>query len=1051
MADGTRSIKHMEDQIRKQDEQIRKNEAVVAELSTRLNSHLDGKLTEFKSVMEAQNVANKSHMDRMENLIATLAQSTISQPIQAKDKAPMRFGDIPPGGIPASFTSAIPIPLTPASSSRSFLDTDFANNTRERGFRLRGESLPSNSRPCKELRMMSLPPQWPVDHRIVLRVGSYPFKIAPYLCPHAFNNEIQQQVNEMMSRKPHSRPTAAILSFCKAFNEKNRGLSVYEKELITLILVVSKWRHYLAGVHFIIRTDHQSLKYLLEQKITNNMKHKWLTKLMGYDYVIQYKMGKENNAADALSRTEREVTDKSDQATYYFFSIDPDDKSEFQYVQGLLRKKGRLYVGAEPDIRMSLMEAFHSSPLGGHSGQNKMDTILGSNLYELLLAEITDGQTERVNQCVEAYLRYFCSEKPATWSQWIPLAEWCYSSSSRNDTATGLGPQTLAEQFKHHGNKPARLTVSNYFLNYCYFAIFREMVEISIKITSINPADFRRKLTPKLKIKCLTSPLKPQYGGGIVVNPEFNEEGLKGWSNFGEAKLTKRVDPKDANNFVVAYARNKSYDSLKQTLTLHEGNFYVISAWVRVSHGVSHITAAFKSSAGNFVLAGTAIARSGCWSMLKGGITPNASTAGVSELYFLNEDANVDIMVDSISVQPFTQAEWTSHQIQSVEKVRKNRVRFQVVDPQGQPLANTNISIEQSNAAFPIGSGINADILNNQAYQNWFNKRFKLTVFANEMKWYSTESTRGREDYSVADALMQFTKTNGVSVRGHNIFWDDPKFQPSWVPSLSPADLKTATDKRVQSVVSRYKGRLIHWDVMNENLHFNFFENKLGPSASTTFFQKSRQIDPTAIPFLNDYNTIEQKSDQKSGPASYLQKIKQLRSGGYNGPLGIGLEGHFEGTPDMAYIRSSLDTLASAKLPIWITELDVSSGPNQAKFLEQIMREIHSHPGVNGIVLWTAWSPSGCYRMCLTDNNFKNLPTGNVVDKLLGEWKLLEGLTGTTDSNGYFETSLYHGNYQVRINFHPLGLNSFSSSSVNVTVAPTTNRKTLNVKLPTIT
>ncbi|CAI9104265.1 OLC1v1002901C1 [Oldenlandia corymbosa var. corymbosa] len=176
------------------------------------------------------------------------------------------------------------------------------------------------------------------------------------------------------------------------------------------------------------------------------------------------------------------------------------------------------------------------------------------------------------------------------------------------------------------------------------------------------------------------------------------------------------------------------------------------------------------------------------------------------------------------------------------------------------------------------------------------------------------------------------------------------------------------------------------------------------------------RFDPSATPFLNEYNTIEVKSDQKSSPSSYLQKIKDLRSGGYNGPLGIGLEGHFAGAPDLAYIRSALDTLASAKLPIWITELDVSSSPNQSIYLDQIMREVHSHPDVNAIVLWTAWSPSGCYQMCLTDNNFKNLPTGDVVDKFLGEWKMLDGLTGTTDANGYFETSLHHGDYQVQIN-----------------------------------
>ena len=60
----------------------------------------------------------------------------------------------------------------------------------------------------------------------------------------------------------------------------------------------------------------------------------------------------------------------------------------------------------------------------------------------------------------------------------------------------------------------------------------------------------------------------------------------------------------------------------------------------------------------------------------------------------------------------------------------------------------------------------------------------------------------------------------------------------------------------------------------------------------------------------------------------------------------------------------------------------------QATYLEEVLREGFSHPSMNGIMLWTALHPNGCYQMCLTDNNFQNLPTGETVDKLLKEWKL---------------------------------------------------------------
>jgi hypothetical protein len=56
------------------------------------------------------------------------------------------------------------------------------------------------------------------------------------------------------------------------------------------------------GKRFQINTDHQSLKYFLEQRISSSEKQKWVTKLFGYDYEIIYKKGKDNVVANALSR-----------------------------------------------------------------------------------------------------------------------------------------------------------------------------------------------------------------------------------------------------------------------------------------------------------------------------------------------------------------------------------------------------------------------------------------------------------------------------------------------------------------------------------------------------------------------------------------------------------------------------------------------------------------------------------------------------------------------------------------------------------------------------
>jgi hypothetical protein len=87
----------------------------------------------------------------------------------------------------------------------------------------------------------------------------------------------------------------------KQLSEKNLGKPIYEKEMLAILHEVELWRPYLLGQRFQIKTDHQSLKYFLEQRISSQEQQKWVTKLFGYDYEIIYKKGKDNVVADALS------------------------------------------------------------------------------------------------------------------------------------------------------------------------------------------------------------------------------------------------------------------------------------------------------------------------------------------------------------------------------------------------------------------------------------------------------------------------------------------------------------------------------------------------------------------------------------------------------------------------------------------------------------------------------------------------------------------------------------------------------------------------------
>ena len=83
--------------------------------------------------------------------------------------------------------------------------------------------------------------------------------------------------------------------------------AIYEKEMLAILHALKKWRPYLMGRHFKVKTDHDSLKHFLEKRLSSEEQKEWVTKMLGYDFEIIYKRGKQNVVADALSRKDEDV------------------------------------------------------------------------------------------------------------------------------------------------------------------------------------------------------------------------------------------------------------------------------------------------------------------------------------------------------------------------------------------------------------------------------------------------------------------------------------------------------------------------------------------------------------------------------------------------------------------------------------------------------------------------------------------------------------------------------------------------------------------------
>ncbi|KAA0032164.1 transposon Tf2-1 polyprotein isoform X1 [Cucumis melo var. makuwa] len=194
-----------------------------------------------------------------------------------------------------------------------------------------------------------------------------------------------------------------IAFYSHTLSMRDRARPVYERELMAVVLSVQRWRPYLLGAKFVVKTDQKSLKFLLEQRVIQPQYQKWLSKLLGYSFEVVYKPGLENKAVDALSRRPpniqlnsistpylvdlqiiKEEVEKDEKVKKIIANLSKEDEaqtSKFTLKNGHLHYKNRLVISKASSLIPVMLNTFHDSVVGGHSGFLRTYKRLASELY----------------------------------------------------------------------------------------------------------------------------------------------------------------------------------------------------------------------------------------------------------------------------------------------------------------------------------------------------------------------------------------------------------------------------------------------------------------------------------------------------------------------------------------------------------------------------------------------------------------------------------------------------------------------------------------------
>lgn len=301
-------------------------------------------------------------------------------------------------------------------------------------------------------------------------------------------------------------------------------------------------------------------------------------------------------------------------------------------------------------------------------------------------------------------------------------------------------------------------------------------------------------------------------------------------------------------------------------------------------------------------------------------------------------------------------------------------------------------------------------------------KYFNYGVSGNSFKWSGIQPQHTAPNYKNFDNAVRFAQSVGWELKAHTLLWggynyEDDHALPRWVKDLpTPQAIYDTCKMRVIREVTRYRGIIKEYDVMNEPLHALYLASVVGDSINWNCFKWARSADPDAQLFINDYNVEYNWGDAKK----YRDLIIKMKN--MNIPVtGVGMQAHFwqDMRPNLVELVTNVNIVAEAGLPIKFTEFDngIMSEEEQAKDLVMVTTIAFSHPMMNGIICW-GLSDKGAWREksgLFTENHRPKKAADTLLYLTQKLWTTRFDTTYNTTNGLFFKG--YYGTYKVEVKF----------------------------------